>query len=124
MKGISYLKKILEDNVQCDVESRIVVSMKIALNQNNEETAVMWYNPMNEIHITTKDEFLENVKLSNHYYRISEENIILEINGVDKINEITDLIIECYLNDENYDVMICNLINKLENNRKLELKNE
>ena len=115
MKCINYLKNVLQNYIQYDIELPLVISSNIF----DSDNLVIWTGDMNQICFSTLDEYNFNCKSSNHDYRISSNNKLFETTNIELIQDIANVLFNYYQNGYNYEIAISSLINKLENNKVL-----
>ena len=115
MKCINYLKNVLQNYIQYDIKLPMVISSNVF----DSDNLVIWTGDMNQICISTIDEYNFNCLVSDHDYRVNLNNKLFETTDINLIQDIIDVLFNYYQNGYNYEITISSLINKLENNKVL-----
>ena len=122
MDGLGFLQTSLQNYKQFGVENSIHISNSAAYSDSEEVDVVIYKGWYDEINISTREEFLNVCAMSDHDYRVDESSLLFEIHNSSLVSRLTDTIIEGYLNNENYDIILSNVINILTPQQKKVLK--
>ena len=118
----NYLDNAIQNYEQYNIEEPINMSKEVFNNTENIYSIWKGFDP--GLNITTKDEFMNVLDSNNSDYRINHENLLFETNEYDLIERICETVIEGYTGKRSYSSVLSFIKILLNNNKKLELKND